>query len=387
MANYIIVDAYNLFHRAKYATKGDATLKSGIALHICLNSIKKAWNDFQGSHVVLCLEGHSWRYALYPQYKAQRKAERLLLNAREKEEEEVFQEVLDQFIAYLKEKTNVTVLQHKGIEADDFIARWTDLHPEDQHIIVSGDTDFYQLLAPNVRIYDGVNQRLITTDGMFDEKGQPILSKVKRKLTVKEVGPNWFSVEDENIANVVTKGTMKHKSGDYPYTIDDGTFVVKKNVAEKISIGDKIEFEGRNRETVEPEWELFKKIIRGDSSDNIFSAYPKVRETKLREAFDDRQKKGFAWNNLMLQVWTDHNGDEHRVLDRYSLNRQLIDLRAQPDDIRSAMDGAIMEAVQKKPVKGVGIWFMRFCEEHSLVNISKVPHAYTAFLGEPYLKS
>ncbi len=33
----------------------------GMAFHITLNSIKKAWQDFGGSHVVFCLEGRSWR--------------------------------------------------------------------------------------------------------------------------------------------------------------------------------------------------------------------------------------------------------------------------------------------------------------------------------------
>ena len=46
--------------------------------------------------------------------------------------------------------------------------------------------------------------------------------------------------------------------------------------------------------------------MRGDPSDNIFSAYPGVRtkgtrnKIGLREAFADRQTKGYTWNNLML---------------------------------------------------------------------------------------
>ena len=85
----------------------------------------------------------------------------------------------------------------------------------------------------------------------------------------------------------------------------------------------------------DPQWLLFEKCIRGDSSDNVFSAYPKVRKNKLEEAFKDRQNKGFAWNNLMLQRWVDHNGEEHRVLEDYERNRRLIDLTQQPDDIKS----------------------------------------------------
>ena len=32
----------------------------------------------------------------------------------------------------------------------------------------------------------------------------------------------------------------------------------------------------------DPEWLLFEKCIRGDSSDNVFTAFPKVRKTKIK---------------------------------------------------------------------------------------------------------
>jgi hypothetical protein len=89
-----------------------------------------------------------------------------------------------------------------------------------------------------------------------------------------------------------------------------------------------------------PEWLLFEKCMRGDTSDNVFSAYPGVRtkgtskKVGLTEAFEDRKSKGFSWNNLMLQRWTDHEGKEHRVLEDYERNRRLIDLSHQPENIK-----------------------------------------------------
>ena len=73
----------------------------------------------------------------------------------------------------------------------------------------------------------------------------------------------------------------------------------------------------------------------------IFSAYPKVRKNKLQEAFEDRKNKGFAWNNMMLQRWVDHEGQEHRVLDDYERNRRLIDLKHQPDHIKEIIKEVI----------------------------------------------
>jgi 5'-3' exonuclease len=150
MKTYVILDISNLFHRARYATRADATLQSGVALHIVLNSIRKVWNNFNGSHVVFALDGHSWRYDIYPKYKAQRKVKRELLSKKDKDEEAIINEIFNDFIKFVKTKTNATVLQVKNAEADDLIARWVELHPNDNHIIVSGDTDFHQLLADNV---------------------------------------------------------------------------------------------------------------------------------------------------------------------------------------------------------------------------------------------
>jgi hypothetical protein len=62
---YILVDTANTFFRARHVVSGSSDIKLGMAFHITFNSIKKAWNDFDGSHVVFCLEGRSWRKDFY----------------------------------------------------------------------------------------------------------------------------------------------------------------------------------------------------------------------------------------------------------------------------------------------------------------------------------
>jgi hypothetical protein len=131
--------------------------------------------------------------------------------------------------------------------------------------------------------------------------------------------------------------------------------------------------------------------MRGDTSDNVFSAYPGVREkgTKnkvgLREAYGDRDSKGYSWNNLMLQRWSDHNGLEHRVLDDYERNRQLIDLTAQPADIKQIMVDTITTATQaNKNVSQVGIRLMKFCNLYDLKKIADQAQAYAEPLNARY---
>lgn len=344
-ATYVLVDSHNLFHRAKHVTQGDAATKAGMALHICFNSLKKLWRDFGATHIVVATEGKSWRREVYPEYKAHRRVADALKTKAEREEDELYFDTMKMFLEFLQKRTNVTVLHNDRCEADDFIARWIQLHPDDQHIIFSGDSDFYQLLADNVKIYDGVKGWTITKDAVLDENNNP-------------------ATRERTITEKVEGRTGKIRE-------------VKKKITESISPPD-------------PEYELFKKVIRGDSSDNIMSAKPGVRENGsskkpgIKEAYEDRHGRGYDWTMFMQEEWMDHNGDMVKVADAYKRNQHLIDLSCQPDDVKALMDQTILEAVQNPRKSQVGIYFLRFCEEMALMNISKNPNDYAVFLQAPY---
>ena len=142
---HILVDTANTFFRARHVIRGDTSEKIGMAIHITMNSIKKAWQDFEGDHVVFCLEGRSWRKDHYAPYKRNRKETLEAMSSKEKEENEIFWECYDDFTNFLKTKTNVTVLQNSRTEADDLIARWIDKHPNEKHVILSTDKDLNNL--------------------------------------------------------------------------------------------------------------------------------------------------------------------------------------------------------------------------------------------------
>jgi hypothetical protein len=147
---------------------------------------------------------------------------------------------------------------------------------------------------------------------------------------------------------------------------------------------------GENKTAPEPEWQLFEKCVRGDSTDNIFSAFPGVRtkgtKTKvgLREAYEDRKNKGFNWNNMMLQRWMDHEGVEHRVLDDYNRNVILCDLRAQPDEIKQIMAQTVAEAAQPKTIEQVGIKLIKFCAKWDMQRIVDQAQSYAEPLNAKY---
>jgi 5'-3' exonuclease len=325
---YILVDTANTFFRARHVVRGNLEEKVGLSLHTILTSIKKAWKDFDGKHVVFCLEGRSWRKDFYEPYKRQRAEAKAALSPAEVEEDRVFWETFDHFKDFVRDMTNCTVLQNPQLEADDLIAGWIQNHPKDQHVIISTDSDFAQLISPTVRQYNGVTGVTITHEGYFDELGRRVVDKKTQQV----------------------------------------------------------------KPAPDPEWLLFEKCMRGDTSDNVFSAYPGVRtkgtKTKvgLLEAYEDRKSKGYNWNNLMLQRWLDHNGVEHKVIEDYQRNVTLCDLNAQPNNIKKIIDQTINEAkTANKEISQVGVRLMKFCGRFELNKISEQIQSYVDPLNARYV--
>lgn len=86
----------------------------------------------------------------------------------------------------------------------------------------------------------------------------------------------------------------------------------------------------------------------------------------------------------MLQRWTDHNGEEHRVLNDYERNRALIDLTQQPQPIKDTVDLAIIEQVSHKDIGQVGVRFMKFCGKYDLVRCSENANSIGSWLNKTY---
>ncbi len=332
---FLLIDTSHMLHRTRHVTKGDIWTQTGLSMHIMLNSIKKCWNMFEATHTVFCLEGKSWRKAYYEPYKKNREVLYAAKTESDVEADEIFFAGVNDFISFIDQRSNCTVLQNPICEADDLIARWVQIHPDDNHIIVSGDTDFIQLLAENVQIYDGVRNLIIKKDGVYNEKLYPVHFQVKSDSKLK--------------------------------------------IFKEVKAGDD--------HKVDPDWidwSLFIKLVRGDPGDNVFSAYPKVRLNMIRKAFDDRVDQSYDWQNFMLTRWTDHNKKDHRVRDCFERNRILIDLSAQPEDIIEAMDQTISDAIQVRENNQVGLYLLKFCGKYDLVRISDNPGDYTPFLSAGY---
>ena len=328
MKTYLLIDLANMYFRARHSAHRAASSdeKVAFAIHVTLSSVNKCWREQRADHVIFFNEGRSWRKDFYPAYKRNRAESRAALTEREAEEDRMFWEALDSLKDFLEQRTNCTVLRHAELEADDLIAGWIQAHGADQHVIVSSDTDFHQLLSSNVKQYNGVTDELHTLEGIFDRRGKPVIDKKTKQ----------------------------------PKRIPD------------------------------PEWILFEKCMRGDPTDNVFSAYPGVRvkgsrnKVGLQEAYEDRKTRGFNWNNLMLQRFMHHDGTEHRVLDDYNRNRILIDLQAQPDDVKAKIADCITQGAVVKNRPMIGAQFLKFCGRFDLQKLSENSQTFAEIFSASY---
>jgi len=303
--------------------------------------MKKEYNNWKGTHCVFYLEGRSWRKDFYKRYKADRDLLYAAKTEKEKEDQAVLNEAFSDLVNFIDQKTNVTVLRNPTAEADDMIAVFIQSHPDDDHVLISSDSDFFQLLKyGNVKIYDPVKDILITQEGIFDDNGKRLAFILGSNAKIKVGKP-------------------------------DPNFVC------------------------DPDWynyALFLKCVRGDKTDNIFTAYPGVREkgTKnsigIREAYANKEVKGYAWNNFMLQKWTDEEQQEQQVKECYERNSTLIDLEKIPDNVRAECLQIIADQTGRKTVPSVeiGVGFMKYCGRWALKKIGDNSAAFMPMFKAKY---
>lgn len=346
---YCIIDLSNMAHRAKHAvghtklsnrniydpfgdtdTIGIVDANVGLILTIVFNGILNAFEKFDADHVVATFDKQSWRRGVFPEYKANRRNK--VLTPSELEDREVINKTIDEVEDFLRDYTNVTVLARDGAEADDFIARWCQIHDEEnhEHIIVSSDGDFKQLVHDQTVMYNPRSRELYANNRVYHQD-RKIARKKPSKILFDQL---WYEKYNK-----------------------DGSLV---------------EFDY--------EWELFEKCIRGDRSDNIPSAWPRVHTKKMKEAFFGSTKD---FNNFINSYWGPDT-NRHSVKEIYERNMVLIDLSMQPENVLTNIDETIIAAIEQEPAKMVGSYFAKFCSKYDLVKLGSQADRFVRMLVKKY---
>jgi len=120
---------------------------------------------------------------------------------------------------------------------------------------------------------------------------------------------------------------------------------------------------------IDPHYFMFEKCFRGDAGDNVMPAYPRVRSTRLKKAFEDE----YELTNIMNETWKFNEpstGEERefRVGDLYIENQILMNLERQPPWVRDAMEETLAhEAVNHGQFSL--FHFQKFCGKFGLKKI------------------
>ena len=122
---------------------------------------------------------------------------------------------------------------------------------------------------------------------------------------------------------------------------------------------------------------MYVKQFRGDTGDNVQSALPRVRMTKILEAYNDP----YVHTELMERTWTNADNKTFKVKELFEENKLLMDLTAQPNDIRELIEDTIVDSFDK-PGKYSHFHFIKFCGRYELKKITANIERYLPLLSQ-----
>lgn len=127
----------------------------------------------------------------------------------------------------------------------------------------------------------------------------------------------------------------------------------------------------------DPELLVFIKCVRGDPTDHIQSACPKISETKIRKAYEDPYERV----QLMKRSWTHPNHGDFLVEKLFQENQLLIDLEKQPAEVRIQILQTVEEAVNMKREFSL-FHIMKFIGKYKLNKIKENIDQYLPLLSK-----
>lgn len=140
-------------------------------------------------------------------------------------------------------------------------------------------------------------------------------------------------------------------------------------------------------DVIDPHFFMFEKAFRGDSGDNVMSAFPRVRSSRLKKAFTDEYER----TNIMNHTWKFNEpatGEERefRVGDLFEENNLLMNLEAQPPHIREEIFKTVESAALSSGNFSL-FHFQKFAGKHNLKKISESAMQFVDLFSSTGLKS
>lgn len=119
------------------------------------------------------------------------------------------------------------------------------------------------------------------------------------------------------------------------------------------------------------EYFMFEKAFRGDTGDNVMTAYPRVQKKRLQKALTDE----YELIKLMNETWKFKDPDtgaetEYRVGDLFEENQILMNLERQPDDIKAIINETLDHELVHHGKFSL-FHFTKFCGKFGLKQIAE----------------
>jgi DNA polymerase-1 len=161
----ILIDANNLSYISFHSVGGLSyeDMQTGVIFGF-LRSVLTIADKLDDNHIVFCWDSKkSFRKIMYPEYKMNRKPS----SDEDKERRQIINKQMNilrtEVLPELGFKNNLIAT---GYEADDLIAECSRKSP---CVIVSTDSDLFQLINSDVTIYNPITKKIWTYDGFIDK--------------------------------------------------------------------------------------------------------------------------------------------------------------------------------------------------------------------------
>ena len=153
----LLLDGYNMLYRARsgHATFGDSAADNNSITYTFFRSLRHIVDTHKPDRVYFVLEGMPKdRIAMHEEYKAQRVYH----------DRDGFQRQRKKIIELISNYMPIHVVRHSDYECDDVLAAIAQhTHADDECVVVSTDTDFFQLFntCKNVKIFNPVKKAFV----------------------------------------------------------------------------------------------------------------------------------------------------------------------------------------------------------------------------------
>lgn len=176
---YLILDTNYLCYRSRYAMGSELSYRGSptTIIYSFLKTLIALQEQFRTSRLLFCFDSKSsLRKKIYPQYKEKRHSKELTDD--ELEFEKAFRSQVKKLREiYLPKIGYRNIYQAPGFESDDLIARLAMTiaglakRSEDKAVIITADHDLYQMISPNVSVYNPSSGKELTLQGLKKSLG------------------------------------------------------------------------------------------------------------------------------------------------------------------------------------------------------------------------